>query len=95
MNAGKLWLPSEVEIAGCPIWGDKGVGAGGFVQYPIFAQNMNSVKGLGNGGGRTDWWSLSACSGDTSGFVFVLRYGDVSHLGASYALGAPLCFRIS
>lgn len=95
VNAGMLWLPSEVEIAGCPIWGDKGVGAGGFVQYPIFAQNMNRVKGLGNGGGRADWWSLSTSSGVASGFVYVNSYGIVASSGASAAYGAPLCFRIS
>lgn len=94
-NAGLLWLPSELEITGAPIWGDKGYGAGGFVQYPIFAQNMNRVKGLGNNGGRAYWWTLSANSGSSATFVFVSSNGYVGNSYASSAIGAPVCFRIS
>lgn len=94
-NAGNLWLPSEIEIAGAPIWGDKGYGAGGFVQYPIFACNMNRLKGLGNGGSRRYWWALSTYSGSSAAFVYVTGSGNVDSNRASYAFGAPICFRIA
>lgn len=94
-NAGKLWLPSEMEITGCNIWGDAKYGTGGFVQYPIFANNMNRVKGLGNGGSRYDWWTISAHSGNSTFFVYVYYYGFMNSYSASRAFGAPVCFRIS
>lgn len=94
-NVGKLWIPSEVEITGCPIWGDKGCGAGGFVQYPVFSCSMNRVKGLGNGGSRSLWWTLSAYSGHSTRFVLVSYYGGVYGSSAADASGAPICFRIS
>ena len=92
-NVGKLWIPSEVEVAGTPVWGNAGYGAGGFVQYPLFAQNMHRVKD--RSGSRNAWWVLSASSGGTTFFAFVHYSGIVSAHYASTLFGVPLCFRIS
>lgn len=95
-DLGKLWIPSEMEVAGTNIWGDNKYGNMFFVQYPIFANNGNRLKGLGDGGGRYSWWTLSAPSGGNANFVYISSYGLVSIDYASITrLGAPVCFRIA
>lgn len=96
-DAGKLWIPSEVEVYGCEHWGSRnGYSSGGFQQYPLFATNMKRVKGAGNGGDRCGWWLLSARGGIPSNFAIVYYGGDANTNAASYTgVRAPLCFRIS
>lgn len=89
VNAGKLWLPTEFEVAGAPIWGSDKYGAMGSVQYPLFAHNMNRVIG------RTHWWTISATSGYATSFVDVTNYGYVSNLNAATEYRGPVCFRVS
>ena len=85
-----------MEVCGAPVWGGNGCPNGGFVQYPIFAHNMNRIKGLGDGGGRSTWWELTPYSGNSSYFCLVYYYGDADTTGASGTwLSAPVCFRIS
>ena len=98
-NAGKLWLPTEVEVFGHHTWSEPGYGTGGGgcnLQYPIFAGGAKHIiKGNGNGGGRTDWWELSASRTDATNFCHVYSYGDATGYGASAQwVCAPLCFRI-
>ena len=88
-NIGKLWLPSEVEVTGAPIWGCNKYGAMGSVQYPLFAQNMNRNIG------RYNWWTLSATSGGATNFVIVNYGGYVSNYYASYDYRGPVCFRVA
>lgn len=88
-NIGKLWLPSEVEVTGAPIWGCNKYGAMGSVQYPLFANNMNRNIG------RNSWWTLSATSGHAAYFVYVGNDGVVSSSGASVDLRGPVCFRVA
>lgn len=88
-NIGKLWLPSEVEVTGAPIWGCNKYGAMGSVQYPLFAQNMNRNIG------RYTWWTLSAASGSATSFVLVNANGDVGTSGASNDRRGPVCFRVA
>ena len=88
-NIGKLWLPSEVEVTGAPIWGCNKYGAMGSVQYPLFANNMNRNIG------RINWWTLSATSGFATGFVFVLDRGNVNYYYASSDYRGPVCFRVA
>ena len=88
-NIGKLWLPSEVEVTGAPIWGCNKYGAMGSVQYPLFANNMNRNIG------RNNWWTLSAASGHATSFVNVNSPGYVYNLNASNDLRGPVCFRVA
>lgn len=93
VSLGKLWLPDEYEITGARLMTSTGWFSGGFVQYPIFAHGMNRLKRAS--GGRNYWWTSSAYAGGSTGFVFVSDSGPVSSDGASGALRAPFCFRIS
>lgn len=100
-DMGKLWLPSEVEVYGCTMWGTtlsplQGHSGGGFVQYPIFAQNMKRIKGVGDGGDRSHWWLSSVRGGYSTRAAAVYYSGNAHGYSASYAyIRAPLCFRIA
>lgn len=89
VDAGKLWLPSEFEVAGASIWGSNKYGAMGFVQYPLFAQNMNRNIS------RYGWWTLSATSGNSSSFVAVDIYGYVFSNRVALDARCPVCFRVT
>ncbi len=98
-NAGKLWLPTEVEVFGHHTWSEPGYGTGGGgcnLQYPIFAGGAKHIiKGDGNGGSRCNWWELSAYRTDATGFCLVGHDGLAGYYGASLTgIRAPLCFRI-
>ena len=41
-DVGKIWLPSEFEVIGTVMFGDRQHSAGMAVQYPIFAHNVRS-----------------------------------------------------
>lgn len=95
-NLGNLWVPTEMEVCGSGVWGGIGFANGGYVQYPIFAHNMNRVKGRGDGGSRTYWWELTPTSGSSTNFCLVNNNGNASNASASTTwLSAPVCFRIS
>lgn len=93
VNAGKLWLPDEYEVAGARLMTTTGWFCGGYVQYPIFAHSMNSVKRAN--GSRGDWWLSSAFGGSSTNFVYVNLYGSIYNYGASLAYRAPICFRVA
>lgn len=96
-DAGKLWLPSEVEVYGMEQWGSKnGYSGGGYQQYPIFAQNMHRLKLTADTGDRSSWWLSSAGGGASAGCAGVYSHGGAGSYSASYAtIRAPLCFRIA
>ena len=58
VNLGKLWLPDEYEVTGARLMTTTGWFCGGYVQYPIFAGNMNRLKRAN--GSRGYWWLSSA-----------------------------------
>lgn len=93
-DIGKLWVPSEIEVYGHPCWANNGYDIGGFMQYPIFANNMNRVKLRNNG--RGNWWLLSPYAGNSTNFALVNGNGYCSaYYASSTWVGAPVCFRIS
>lgn len=96
-DAGKLWIPSEVEVYGMEHFGSRnGYSGGGSQQYPVFSTNMKRIKGAGDGGGRSYWRLLSANGGSSTDFANVNNTGTARHLGASYAnIRVPVCFRIA
>ena len=93
VNLGKLWLPDEYEVTGARLMTSTGWLCGGYVQYPIFAGNMNRLKRTN--GNRNSWWLSSAGAGNSTSFVSVGNNGLVAHSNASYAFRAPFCFRVS
>ena len=85
-----------MEVCGSGVWGGIGYANGGYVQYPIFAHNMNRVKGLGDGRSRTYWWELTPYSGSSTYFCIVGNNGYATSTNASLTwLSAPVCVRIS
>lgn len=94
-STDKLWIPSEVEVYGAPCWGDSGYGAGGFVQYPLFACNMNRAKLRCASKDRYNWWLLSARFGNSTSFASVNAVGNAYYNPATATyIAAPVCFRI-
>lgn len=94
-STDKLWIPSEVEVYGAPCWGNSGYGAGGFVQYPLFACNMNRAKLRCANKDRYGWWLLSALAGNATNFTSVNAYGLANNNSAIAAsIAVPVCFRI-
>jgi len=104
---GNLWLPTEVEVYGTAKWSinndnpSNAFGAGGFVQYPIFAGGvMSRIKGLSAHpsafGGRVGW-QLGSATGVPGGVVAgVGHLGHAGHYVASFSgVFAPLCFRVA
>ena len=100
-DMGKLWIPSEVEVYGHTVWGsnaspNQGYASGGYVQYPIFAQNMKRIKGAGDGGERSHWWLSSVRGGNSTHAAGVNNIGNASDASASNtSVRVPLCFRIA
>ena len=93
-NIGKLWLPTEPEVYGMPVWGGKGGYSlgGSAVQYPIFMGNMNRLKYCN--GSRSYWWLLSPYASST-GWCNVNYNGNANSSNASNANdAAPVCFRV-
>lgn len=93
-NIGKLWLPTEPEVYGMPVWGGKGGYSlgGSAVQYPIFMGNMNRLKY--RSGSRGHWWLLSPYASFTA-WCYVNFSGNASSIDASYTyIAAPVCFRV-
>lgn len=92
-DIGKLWLPTECEVYGFPVWGTKtGYGLGGSIQYPLFMGNMDRVKK--RNGSRLYWWLLSPYTGATY-WCDVNYNGNATNNSASNAnVAAPVCFRV-
>ena len=100
-DAGLLWLPSEVEVYGTTVWSGaappkQGWNFGSYLQYPIFAQSMKRIKGLGHNGVRSRWWLCSVAGAS-------VRVCGVGYAGspadwlasATDVIRAPICFRIA
>ena len=94
-STGKLWIPSEVEVYGVSYWGNSGYGMGGFVQYPLFAYNMNRAKKRCFDKVRSHWWLLSTRAGNSTSFVSINAAGHCYYsLAFAIYTAAPVCFRI-
>ncbi len=99
-DMGKLWLPTEVEVFGNATWSDESWGTGGGgcnKQYPIFiGGSLHTIKGNGNGGGRSKWWEASARRASAVDVCSVSHYGGSNDSTAptDMRICAPLCFRI-
>lgn len=93
-DRGKLFLPSEREVWGGDTWSEHSYGGGIALQWPIFAGTMRHIiKGLGNGGGRFDWWCCSSQAGGPDTICCAYRIGIPGTNGAADTwVGAPVCF---
>lgn len=87
-DLGNLWLPSEVEVAGCANWSSTWENVG-CVQYPIFANNLLRIKS------NSHQWLRSQREGNSRNFALVDAKGNITNFYATYSFGVPVCFRIS
>ena len=93
-DAGKLWIPTEMEVFGTNIFGCGGYGISGGIQYPIFRSKQNQVKYKGRD--RNPWWLASAADGKNGHFCYMYTAGTASYTYADAdGLYVPVCFRIA
>lgn len=96
VDLGKLWVPDEMEVYGCCVWGTKSWSQGNSNQYDIFRDGKMRIKCFGDGGSRCSWWLLIPHSGNSIYAAHVAATGDTSSNTATNASRAePVCFRIS
>lgn len=94
-NLGKLWVPTEMEVYGCSVWGTRGYSQGDGVQYPLFRDQKMRIKRT-SGGARSDWWLLNPSSGYSTDICRVTATGIANRYNASATwLRVPVCFRIA
>ena len=93
-NRGKLFLPTECEVWGKDVWSEHCWGGGAAVQWPMFIGSLKHiVKGLGNGGSRSNWWCQSSLAGSADSLTLVDGAGLPGGNSAANAwVSAPLCF---
>lgn len=95
-DRGRLFLPTEREVYGAPVWQSSAYAANVlYNQWPIFAgSGRHIIKGAGDGGGRGPWW-LGVAHGATN-FALVSGYGYANYTNAAYTtIRAPLCFLLT
>lgn len=100
-NAGKLWVPSEIEVFGSFFIGEM-LGATLPIQYPLFKIGgckhiIKKVDVYGDGltYKRCSWWLSTPHKDNSLGFCAVGSLGVVKWEPAnSVGIYVPLCFRI-
>lgn len=94
-STGKLWIPSEVEVFGSPCNNISRFSLYGFIQYPIFACNMNRAKLRCKSKDRRHWWTLSERDSQSSSFSIIYDTGIIISSDSNNAwVTSPVCFRI-
>jgi hypothetical protein len=92
-DRGRLFLPTEREVYGAPVWQPASYEAGNlYNQWPIFAGSARHlIKGAGNGGSRCYWWLESPPY--ATAFALVNNNGYASYNNAAGAdIRLLLCF---
>lgn len=95
ISRGKLFVPTEAEIFSSARISEA-YGTVGQSQLPLFFGSLRHVvKGLGNAGTRSSWWTMNTPAGSSTEFIRVTTNGENVPVGASSAYGVPLCFIIA
>lgn len=95
-NAGKLWIPSEVEVYGFLARGTRAYSLGAFAQYPLFQDQKARIKGLDDGGTREYWWLLTPNSGNSTHVCTISNDGGFMYYTTTNQwVGFPVCFRVA
>lgn len=94
-DLGKLWIPTEYEVAGSVLWG--GVySQGQSLQYPIFKNSWkNRIKKAGSGGNRCNWSLATVKKGNTIDSCLVDHAGYFGFYNTASSQYVPICFRIA
>jgi hypothetical protein len=89
-----VFLPTEYEVFGAPIWSHVGYGGGFQCQFPIFRDSCEYlVKRLN--GTRRSYWLASMQAGSSAYFVNVYYLGRSHSYIASSALGCAPAFCVA
>ena len=89
-----VFLPTEREVFGCPVWGEVDYDGGFQGQFPIFQKSAEYlVKRLN--GSRQWYWLATPYSGSSSYFCVVSYYGSANNLSASSAGGLAPAFCVA
>lgn len=93
--AGKLWIPTEMEVFGTAVFGSGTFGISGSTQYPLFQSKEHIVKFIAGSDTTAAWWLASAKEGSKTSFCCVFGYGNATQATADAAdRYVPVCFRI-
>ena len=91
-NLNTVFLPTEYEVWGAPVWSHIPYGGGFQCQWPIFYETV--YKGKRYNGSRKWWWEASQQAASASNFCHVS--GNINaHYGASSAGGVAPAFCVA
>jgi hypothetical protein len=85
-----VFLPTEREVWGYPVWGEVDNDGGAQGQYPIFF--FTAYKGKRYNGSRQWYWTATPLASSASNFCYVSGYIRAGHTGASSAGGVAPAF---
>jgi hypothetical protein len=92
-NLNTVFLPTEYEVWGAPIWSEVGHGGGFQTQYPIFRETV--YKGKRYNGSRQWWWCASPSASSAATFCAVSTTIYASDASASLAGGVAPAFCVA
>jgi hypothetical protein len=92
-NLNTVFLPTEYEVWGAPVWSEVGHGGGFQAQYPIYRET--AYKGKKYNGSRHWWWCASPHASSAAYFCYVHYSIHASHTNASAAGGVAPAFCVA
>jgi len=84
-NLNTVFLPTEYEVWGAPVWSYVGYGGGFQCQWPIFRETV--YKGKKHNGSRMWYWVASQRAGSASLFCYVGNHIIANHYNTSSSAG--------
>lgn len=92
-NQNSVFLPTEYEVFGAPVWSEVGHGGGFQQQFPIF--RGTAYKGKRHNGARMWWWLSAPSASSAADFCYVGSNIGASHGSASGAGGVAPAFCVA
>jgi len=92
-NLNTVFLPTEYEVWGAPVWSEVGYGGGFQCQWPIFRETI--YKGKKHNGSRMWWWEASPVASSAS-FCNVgghIGAGNTSPASSAGGVAPAFCVR--
>lgn len=91
-SVGKLWIPTEYEIGGTPVWSGGGQTIWGDMQYPLFRVSGRTKTA---NDARQYQWLLPPKDNSTGDWCVLTGTGTFYYSAVSGACRVPVCFRIA
>jgi hypothetical protein len=92
-NQNTVFLPTEYEVWGAPVWSEVGYGGGFQSQYPIFRETV--YKGKRHNGSRMWWWCAAPHASSAASFCNVNGVINAGSTSASAAGGVAPAFCVA